>query len=496
MYDSLQPYIKHIKIYNMDGALMTYQKTCAHCGQPFETSSPQKIYCDRDHYRPCPVCGEPVKMIDNDFSRQPKCCSSVCAHKLRQTKFRPRNCIFCGAEFIPRSGVQLACEATHHAKCEICGTEFIRTVGNQSVTTCSSNCTQAKLRNLSLQKYGTEHPMQCAEVQEHPHSAMEKKYGVRHALQHPVLQDKAKITNLDKFGVEYGCLTDPCVSASTTLISAANRRFKHHLELKGLTVTTEKRLNRFSYDLYCAELNLLIELDPSYTHSTQPNHWNASMSKYYHRDKTQLAEDNGYRCIHVWDWDDWHKIIDLIAPKVALNAEDMSIYRLTSEVTNQFLDENDIHGTCRGQLISFGLVKDDQVYQIMTFGKPKYDRSYNIQMMRMCTRRGFEIPGGFDRLSHFVSAEYGLSRIVTYCDRSKYTGQEYEQLGMKLARVTPPQLIWSKGHKKITANLLRARGYDQLFGTNYGSSISNEKLMLSTGWLPVYDCGQRVYVFD
>jgi hypothetical protein len=62
--------------------------------------------------------------------------------------------------------------------------------------------------------------------------------------------------------------------------------------------------------------------------------------------------------------------------------------------------------------------------------------------------------------------------------------------------MTPPQEIWSKGSQKITANLLRAHGYDQLFGTNYGKGTSNEELMLQNGWLPVYDCGQRVYVFE
>ena len=61
---------------------------------------------------------------------------------------------------------------------------------------------------------------------------------------------------------------------------------------------------------------------------------------------------------------------------------------------------------------------------------------------------------------------------------------------------TPPQEVWSKGKEYITANLLRARGYDQLFGTQYGKGSSNEELMLKSGWLPVYDCGQYVYVFE
>ena len=54
-------------------------KICKHCGREFETNNPQKIYCDSVHYRPCPVCGKGVAMIDNDFSRPPRCCSTKCS---------------------------------------------------------------------------------------------------------------------------------------------------------------------------------------------------------------------------------------------------------------------------------------------------------------------------------------------------------------------------------------------------------------------------------
>ena len=82
--------------------------------------------------------------------------------------------------------------------------------------------------------------------------------------------------------------------------------------------------------------------------------------------------------------------------------------------------------------------------------------------------------------------------MITY---NEFDGSVYEKLGMTKIRITPPQEVWSKGNRKITANLLRSRGYDQLFGTDYGKGTSNEQLMLENGWLPVYDCGQAVYEY-
>ena len=51
-----------------------------------------------------------------------------------------------------------------------------------------------------------------------------------------------------------------------------------------------------------------------------------------------------------------------------------------------------------------------------------------------------------------------------------------------------------KTKQHITDNLLRARGFDQLFNTNFGKGTSNDELMLQAGFVTVYDCGQATYV--
>ena len=72
----------------------------------------------------------------------------------------------------------------------------------------------------------------------------------------------------------------------------------------------------------------------------------------------------------------------------------------------------------------------------------------------------------------------------------KRIGDVYLALGFNLADPGSPSKHWSHGKKHITDNLLRQRGYDQLFGTSYGKGTSNEQLMLDNHWLPIYDCGQ------
>ena len=496
----------------------TMIRCCKICNKKFESTAPRNL-CYDDHYRTCPDCGESVLWNrTDDFKGCKKCNQKRAVIARKQTmleryggettlqskqlsaKMRATNLNKYGCEnAMQNKSVQAKAKATNIGRYGYENVMSNPDIAKKSAEVRSLNIDTAMkhIKDAWLAKYGVDNVSKCPEIIDKIATTFLARYGVNCAVRVPEFRQKMIDTMMERYGVPYYTQSDNYRHSPYFRVSKINQRFADKLRDAGILHKSEFSIGLKSYDFVLNTAQTLIEINPTYTHNAIGNHWNTQgLSMYYHRDKTQLAEDNGYRCIHVWDWDDWDKVIDLIAPKIVLSSEDMSIYRLTPEVTNQFLNENDIHRTCRGQLVSFGLVKDEQVYQVMTFGKPKYDHSYNVQMMRMCTKRGFEITGGFDRLSHFASADYGLSRIIAYCDRSKYTGQEHEQLGMKLARVTPPQLIWSKGTKKITANLLRAHGYDQLFGTTHESDQPDDQLMLSNGWLPVYDCGQRVYVFD
>jgi hypothetical protein len=239
---------------------------------------------------------------------------------------------------------------------------------------------------------------------------------------------------------------------------------------------------------------IVIEVDPSFTHSTYDTRY-GGVDKYYHVDKSKLAKKHGYRCIHVFDWDDYYKIIQIIKPTQKLYARDCTIVEVDPKEARKFLDENHIQGSCKGQTIFLGLKIGDELYEIMTFGKSRYNKSYDTELLRLCTKSGYTVIGGASKLFKYAVANYELGNIISYCDLAKFSGDVYERMGMTFLRTTPPQEIWSKNTEKITANLLRQRGYDQLFHANYGKGTSNEQLMLEHGWLPVYDCGQSVYEY-
>lgn len=331
-----------------------------------------------------------------------------------------------------------------------------------------------KMRQTSLQKYGVDNPSKSPEI-----------------------KAKIKDTLIERYGEDYGSYLQRNISPSN-VISNVNRAFASRLLENGLESEFEfSEISGYRYDIKIKGSNTLLEIDPTYTHNTIGNHWSdVGLDSNYHLDKTNAATAAGYRCIHVFDWDDWDRIIDIVRPKQPVYARECTIYKLQPKVADEFLNKYHLQGTVRKQIVCLGLVKDGELLQVMTFGEPRYNSKYQCELLRLCTKPGVAIVGGAERLFKFATKQLYIDSIISYCDLSKFKGDVYERIGMKLKEVTPPQEVWSKNDRKITSNLLRQRGFDQLFGTNYGKGTSNIELMLQDGWLPVYDCGQAVYTFD
>ena len=136
----------------------------------------------------------------------------------------------------------------------------------------------------------------------------------------------------------------------------------------------------------------------------------------------------------------------------------------------------------------------------MTFGKPRYNKNYEYELLRLCTKFGYYVIGGANKLFKYFIKNYSPTSIISYCDLSKFSGDVYSKLGMKLKRVSP-SLHWYNPRTKthILDSLLRAKGFDKLLGNVYGKfgkGTSNRELMIKNGFVEIYDAGQASYVWE
>ena len=304
--------------------------------------------------------------------------------------------------------------------------------------------------------------------------------------------EKAKKTCLERYGVEWACQRQEARLKGQN--SATNLKFENLLITNNIEYEREFPIGSFSYDFKVN--NTLIELNPYATHnSTWGIRNNPPKSSNYHQQKSNLAADNGYFCIHIFDWDNQNKIIQMLKDKQRIYARECTIKEISVTEATNYLNKNHLQGYAKDK-IRLGLFYSDQLVSLMTFGTPRYNKKYEYELIRYCTTA--KVIGGAEKLfNHFIS-QFSATSVVSYCDLSKFTGNVYEKLGFTLVRKSRPSKHWynAKTKQHITDNLLRQRGFDQLFKANYGKGTSNEKLMLENDFVEIYDCGQATYVWQ
>jgi hypothetical protein len=516
----------------------------------------RRKYCNDVHYANCQYCGKQFEITPTHLrsSQIPKCCSKACSNKLKIQKCKETVRSKYGVDNVSQSSEfkakirkglllkskQIA-DSRRRTMVDKYGVEY----------PMQSDTLKSKILETNEQRYGYTNPaknsdiklkisnsVRSKECQQKVQQTNLERYGVSYASQSLKIQDKMKSTNLERYGVEYPtqsenvkskmiqtlyttrindptikqraieaihatckerygvdwpCQLEQCRQASGAK-STVNDKFKSICESNGILLESEYHLGSYSYDFKVVDQNILIELDPTYTHNVIGNHWNLKGLAYdYHKLKSELAESQGFQCIHIFDWDDCTKILNIIRPKQAVYARQCEILEVSSTDCDSFLNWYHLQNTCRGQKFKLGLYHNGELIQVMAFGKPRYNKNYQWELLRLCTKSGYCVIGGASKLFRYFINNYNPQSTISYCDKSKFKGEVYTEIGMSLKYTTPPAKVWSNGNQKITDNLLRQRGFDQIFHTEFGKGTSNDELMLKHGWLPVYDCGQAVY---
>ena len=361
-----------------------------------------------------------------------------------------------------------------------------------------------KIKKTNLEKYGCENVFQNEEIKQKIKDKMHEKYGVNNPMQYTDFiskQNKAAMeTNMEKYGIPWFCLHEDCKNVSHSQNSKPNNLFENELNKRNINkFEREFTIENRSYDFKINDI--LIEIDPTITHnSTFGYKGKEPLSSDYHLQKSKLAQEHGFRCIHVFDWDDKNKIINIIMPKTKIPARKCEIKEIDN--ATDFLNTNHIQNSCKGQMIIIGLYYNNELVSVMSFGKPRYNKKYSYELLRLCNKFDTIVIGGSEKMFKYFVDTYKPKSIISYCDFSKFTGEVYEKLGFKLVRRNSPSRHWYnlKTKKHYTDAIIRQHGFSQIINNKLAAqdnlkTSDNAILMKSAGFVEVYDCGQLTFIW-
>lgn len=202
----------------------------------------------------------------------------------------------------------------------------------------------------------------------------------------------------------------------------------------------------------------------------------------------------------IFPWDDIFKLILARKKKESIYARKCEVRHVSKDEGKQFLNRYHLQNYCRCSIL-LGLYYNDELISIMTFGKPRYNKNYDFEIIRYCS--SYSVIGGVEKLfKHFLD-EYQPKNVISYCDNAKFSGDTYLKLGFKLKSKGYPSKHWYNYETKehYTDALLRQQGYSRLIHHKDAKdddlkTRNNKELMLADGFVEVYDCGQSTYIYE
>ena len=338
--------------------------------------------------------------------------------------------------------------------------------------------TKSKRMNTCLKRYGVENPSMYQPFIDKIRNTMIERYGVPGVLSVEHIRNTIKETSMKRYGVPYYIML-PDVCKSSGRFSKTNQRFAELLDKEHLKYEIEYRIDSSFYDFYLPQSNTLIEIDPTYTHSLIENHWNKGLDPNYHVNKSKLAEINGFKCFHIFDWDNPTKFVkSRIQKKVIMNHQTRKI---SNEAADIFLSSYSTSLPVDSDVYVANTYKDN-IVQIVS-ANILDDR---IQITNITTKFYLSVVNGLDSLIDYLINKY--DKAVYYIeDSSKPLSGLLRSAEFKPVKYIKPEVIWSKNRHAFSSSKLLQ---DSIDNDEY---IDKQADMLIQGFRPVMNCGYRIW---
>ncbi len=256
---------------------------------------------------------------------------------------------------------------------------------------------------------------------------------------------------------------------------------------------SKKIINPLELDIFIPDRDLAIEFNGNYWHSEA-----GGKNKNYHIDKTNLCREKGIQLIHIFEhqWDDKSEIFkSVISNKLGLSTKIYARKCKVVELDNcsEFLNTNHLQGNC-GSSVKLGLTYNGELVSVMTFGKPRFNKSYEFELLRFCNKLNTSVVGGASKLLNYFEKKYSPKSIISYANLQWSDGNVYKNLGFTELSISEPNYWWTKSESVLTRYQCQKHKLKDLLKDKFNPELSEKENMEKAGYSRLFDCGNMVFV--
>ncbi|EPY8037403.1 DUF7487 domain-containing protein [Campylobacter coli] len=271
------------------------------------------------------------------------------------------------------------------------------------------------------------------------------------------------------------------------------------LEVDNIVVNSRSIITPYELDIFLPDYNLAIEYDGLFFHSRglhKHRMFNTpDYDKKYHLKKTEMCEALGIQLFHIFESDDLDIWFSMINNKLGLNkkiyARKCLIKELNYNEVVDFLNENHLQKSTVSK-INLGLFYNNELVEVMTFGKPRFNKNYEYELIRLCTLKYCSVIGGASKLFKYFLDNYDPKSIVSYANRRFSKGSIYKTLGFKFVENTEPNYFYFKDLKLLARHQFQKHKLKEKLEI-FDPSLSESANMMLNGYRIIYDCGNMKF---
>lgn len=371
---------------------------------------------------------------------------------------------------------------------------------------CQTENQKNKTKITLLEKYGVNNISQVTDIK-NKKELSRKQNGPHNYNSKKIINDPRIIDLLDKnltpvevatqLGLAYSTVynylkrNNLFEKYKTGYQSKAEIRVGEFIESLGFKIETSRRdiiPNKREIDIFIPSEKIAIEFNGIYYHSKK--------DEKYHIGKTNDCNILGIHLIHIFEhhWQGKQSIVEsIIKSKLGINnrifARLTKIVELTPAKSIQFLDKTHIQGGI-GASVHLGLEYDSKLIAVMTFGKSRFDKAYEWELIRYASELGLNVVGGAGKLLKYFERTRQPKSLLSYCDRSRGSGNLYKQLGFTFQNNTSPNFFYVKSNTLEVISRYQGQKHklNKLL-VNFDPEKTGEENMIDSGYYKLWDCG-------
>lgn len=291
----------------------------------------------------------------------------------------------------------------------------------------------------------------------------------------------------------------------SNLISKPSVEIKDYIESLGLGTKQEHRFpdTRKAVDIIVPSLRLAVEYNGNYWHTTE------YVESRYHKLKTNLARDNGYRMLHIWshEWLERRSAVENLL-RHACGKQTHSYSSKTAEVVTPsteearlFLNTNHLQGApVKGSYL--GLMQEGELCSIVCFNHNtttlgQMSNVAHVEVTRFSTT--MNECGGLEKLlQEYLATHPETLTVVSYSDERISDGQTYFKAGFVKMHTTKPSYQYleknavSPRHK---SNYQKSKLINR-FGEEFCKGKTEREITEQNQIYRIYDCGLTKWVYS